>query len=176
MNERDKCDDSFARADITLQEPLHTDIFFHIFEDFKESDFLMTGECKRELLKSIFDKISIKWYSLHMTDTGFLDDFLSLKGAVLEFEEFFVGEFMFREFIGLKGLWGVECLDISDTRPMFTDILYSLWEDLRYVFEVFKQERYLLTEPLGIDALNLRVYREICLSLLVKELDVRLRE
>ena len=67
----------------------------------------MTRERKREFFQRVFDKISIEGYSLHMTDTRFLDDFLSLEGLVLELEEFFIRQLMLRELVGLQCLWCV---------------------------------------------------------------------
>ena len=94
MEEGEKCNDGLASSDISLEKPLHTDITLHVFEYFKESDFLMIGKCKRESRYSFFDTFSIEGDSSYMSDTGFLDNFFALESPVLELKEFFIREFV----------------------------------------------------------------------------------
>jgi hypothetical protein len=49
VQHREKSDDRLTSSHISLEKSLHTNISLHIFEYFKESDFLMTGESKGEL-------------------------------------------------------------------------------------------------------------------------------
>lgn len=176
MEEREKSDDCFPGTDIALQEPLHADITFHVLHDFEERDLLMIRQRKGQLRDRLTHKLCIERNSSYMTDTGFLDDFFPLKRPVLELEEFFIGELMFCQFIGLNRFRGVECSDILYPRPVFPRISYFLWQDFCNEREILEEERYFFTEPLCVDALDLHVDREICLAFRVKELYVRLEE
>lgn len=176
VEEGKKSDDCFPGTDIALQEPLHADITFHILYDFEEGDLLMIRQGKGEVCDRFTHELCIERDSSYMTDTGFLDDFLPLKGFVLELEEFFIGELMFCQFIGLNRFRGVECSDILYPRPVLPRISYFLWQDFCNECEILEEERYFLTEPFRINPLDLHIDRQICLAFRVKELYIRLRK
>lgn len=176
VEEGEKSDDCFPGTNITLQEPLHADITFHVLHDFEEGDLLVICQRKGELCDRFTHKLCIERDSFHMTDTGFLDDFFSLKCPVLELKKFFVGELMFCQLIGFNRFRSMECSDILYPRPVFSRISYFFWQNFCNEREILEKKRYFLTEPLRIDALDLHIYRQIRLALRVKELYIRLRE
>lgn len=124
VKEREKSDNSFSGTDIPLKKTLHTYISFHILEYFKEGNFLMIRESKGESTDCFFYKISIKGDSLYMANACFLDDFLTLERLVLEFEKFFVGEFVFCEIVVFEAFWCMQSTDVDRPRAMFSDFSY----------------------------------------------------
>lgn len=176
MKEGEESDNSLTSTDITLKESLHADISLHILECLKESDFLMIGEREGEFTDRFTHKVSIERDSFYMTDTGFLDDFFPLECLILELKEFFVGEFVFCELIGIECFRSMKGLDVFYPRAMFSLCPYLFWKYFGYIFEVLEEERYFLSKPFGVNSLYLSIDGEIRLSLFTEELYIWLRE
>jgi hypothetical protein len=159
-----------------LEESLHTDITFHIFEDFEECYFLLTGESEGESSYGFFHTFDIQWNPVGMSYTGFLDDFLSLQSLVLEFPEFFIGELMLGLFVCFEGCRCMQCPYILYSWSMFLLSTYLLRQYFGDEMEEWEEERDFFSEPFRIDALDLHIYREIGESVRFIELYIWLRE